>query len=236
MLRTKKSLHTDWHVYNPYPYLCNAQMDALMKNGLTQRKQRQTGAATRALILKEAERSLVKVGYEQTTVAELAKLLGMSPANIFRHFSSKADLACAVIAGRLTSRSSSASPMGKIGLKGLLTGVLKELIEFSRKEPRLYAVLTDMVSAEDAAVMLRQRMLLELQQAVADIPLPCERSTFLDAIADVFLSVAHPAIVATTAEATLWMRVENVMLVVDLAMTHRQSTKPQAEGVTDDNL
>jgi AcrR family transcriptional regulator len=85
----------------------------------------------------------------------------MSPANIFRHFSSKADLAYAVIAGRLTAKSSSVSPMGEIGLKGLLNGILNELIEFLRKEPRLYAVLATMVSAEDAAAMLRQRLLLD---------------------------------------------------------------------------
>jgi TetR/AcrR family transcriptional repressor of the ameABC operon len=211
-------------------------MEALMKNSLTERKRRRSGDATRALILKEAESSLIKVGYEQTTVAELAKTLGMSPANIFRHFSSKAALAYAVIAGRLTAKSTSATPKDEIGLKGLLNGILKELIEFSRKEPRLYAVLATMVSAEDAAAMLRQRMLLELHQAVADIPVPGERSRVLDALADVFLCVAHPAIVATTAEAALWTRAENVMLVVDLAMTGGRPTEPQAEGITDDHF
>jgi AcrR family transcriptional regulator len=57
-------------------------MEALVKNGLTERKQRRSGDATRALILKEAESSLIRVGYEWTTVAELAKTLRMSPANI----------------------------------------------------------------------------------------------------------------------------------------------------------
>jgi AcrR family transcriptional regulator len=44
-----------------------------MKNGLTERKRRRSGDATRALILKEAESSLIKVGYEQTTVQNSRK-------------------------------------------------------------------------------------------------------------------------------------------------------------------
>jgi AcrR family transcriptional regulator len=54
-----------------------------MQNGLTARKRHRSGEGTRALILKEAESSLIQVRYEQTTVAELAKTLGMSPAIIF---------------------------------------------------------------------------------------------------------------------------------------------------------
>lgn len=49
-----------------------------------------------ALILTEAERPFIDVGHEHTSIADIAAALNMSPANIFNHFHSKAELAQAV--------------------------------------------------------------------------------------------------------------------------------------------
>jgi AcrR family transcriptional regulator len=48
-----------------------------------------TGADTRARILLTAERLFRDIGYQKTTVADIAKLLKMSPANVYRFFESK---------------------------------------------------------------------------------------------------------------------------------------------------
>lgn len=45
---------------------------------------------TRARILAVAEEHFHRVGYTKTTVADIAAALGMSPANVYRFFSSKA--------------------------------------------------------------------------------------------------------------------------------------------------
>lgn len=51
---------------------------------------------TRTAILVAAERWFRQVGYRRTAVADVARDLGMSPANVFRFFSSKAALGEAV--------------------------------------------------------------------------------------------------------------------------------------------
>ena len=47
-------------------------------------------AATRHRIVETAEQLFRAVGYAKTTVADIAKALGMSPANVYRYFSTKA--------------------------------------------------------------------------------------------------------------------------------------------------
>src|SRR3954452_23319404 len=46
-------------------------------------------ADTRERILEVAERLFREIGYQKTTVADIAKLLRMSPANVYRFFDSK---------------------------------------------------------------------------------------------------------------------------------------------------
>src|SRR5438045_9673213 len=48
-----------------------------------------TEADTRARILVTAERLFREIGYQKTTVADIAKALRMSPANVYRFFDSK---------------------------------------------------------------------------------------------------------------------------------------------------
>jgi len=48
-----------------------------------------TEADTRARILVTAERLFREIGYQKTTVADIAKVLKMSPANVYRFFDSK---------------------------------------------------------------------------------------------------------------------------------------------------
>lgn len=49
-----------------------------------------TGRATRAAITDAAERLFRTLGYQKTTVADIARELHMSPANVYRFFASKA--------------------------------------------------------------------------------------------------------------------------------------------------
>lgn len=60
-----------------------------------------TADETRARILAEAERLFRQHGYAKTTVAEIAKCCGMSPANVYRFFASKAAINEAICAEQL---------------------------------------------------------------------------------------------------------------------------------------
>lgn len=54
--------------------------------------------ATRAAILREAEQLFRTIGYQKTTVADIARALRMSPANVYRFFPSKAAINEAIAA------------------------------------------------------------------------------------------------------------------------------------------
>jgi AcrR family transcriptional regulator len=60
-----------------------------------------TAEETRARILAEAERLFRRFGYAKTTVAEIARCCGMSPANVYRFFASKSAINEAICAEQL---------------------------------------------------------------------------------------------------------------------------------------
>lgn len=55
-------------------------------------------AETRARIVATAERLFREIGFQKTTVADIARELRMSPANVYRFFGSKAEIHMAVAA------------------------------------------------------------------------------------------------------------------------------------------
>lgn len=55
-----------------------------------------TEADTRQRILVVAERLFREIGYQKTTVADIAKVLKMSPANVYRFFASKGEIRAGV--------------------------------------------------------------------------------------------------------------------------------------------
>ncbi len=59
---------------------------------------------TRARILQEGERLFRHYGYSKTTVADIARELGMSPANVYRFFPSKLAINEAICAQMLDAR------------------------------------------------------------------------------------------------------------------------------------
>ena len=56
-------------------------------------------ADTRERILAVAERLFREIGYQKTTVADIAKELRMSPANVYRFFDSKKSIHAGVASG-----------------------------------------------------------------------------------------------------------------------------------------
>ncbi len=56
-----------------------------------------TEADTQARILVAAERLFREIGYQKTTVADIARVLRMSPANVYRFFDSKRAIYEAVV-------------------------------------------------------------------------------------------------------------------------------------------
>lgn len=65
------------------------------------RRPRRSAEETRAEILSRAEDLFRADGYAKTSIADIAAALGMSPANVFKHFSSKMALVEAIAATHL---------------------------------------------------------------------------------------------------------------------------------------
>ena len=58
---------------------------------------------TRARIVETAEKLFREIGFQKTTVADIARELRMSPANVYRFFGSKAEINGAVARHLLSS-------------------------------------------------------------------------------------------------------------------------------------
>ena len=70
---------------------------------------------TRERILVVAERLFREIGYQKTTVADIAKVLRMSPANVYRFFDSKKAIHEGVARGNPADRA-----RGDDGVEGIV--------------------------------------------------------------------------------------------------------------------
>ncbi|MFK3780122.1 TetR/AcrR family transcriptional regulator [Agrobacterium sp. NPDC089420] len=182
------------------------------------RRVRRTALATRVLILHEARRSFIVLGHKKTSISDIAVTLNMSPANVFKHFHSKAELAHAVLIDRFRSgrKIRGLTPLARI--RNFLFDLLVELNACLKKEPLLFAVMTTFLTADEVDQLLRDHMVAGIREALADIPLPHETERMVEMLADAFLCVLHPAIIGTTRQAELRSRADNVLLLVELAI------------------
>jgi AcrR family transcriptional regulator len=81
---------------------------------------------TRERILEAAERLFRQIGYQKTTVGDIAKELHMSPANVYRFFDSKKAIHQGVAQGLMAEVEAEAQRI--IAKPGSATGRLRELL------------------------------------------------------------------------------------------------------------
>ncbi|MBD9389707.1 TetR/AcrR family transcriptional regulator [Rhizobium sp. CG4] len=180
-------------------------------------RSRRKGAITRQIILFEAERSFAKMGYQQTSITSIAETLKMSAANIHKHFRSKLDLAYAVVEQRLRPVQVIAGVTPKERLRALPLNILGDLSHMSQDEPELFYILTNILSTENVSDIMRSRILDACPQVIEDMELS-DAERFSEALADIFLAVCHPAIVATTEYRVLVSRVDNILNLMKQVM------------------
>lgn len=94
---------------------------------------------TRARILASARDCYASVGYSRATNARIGQLAGVTPANLYYYFASKADLFVAV--GETVSRSVESSHAeavrGASSLRGKLCSVIESFAGTLERDPRL---------------------------------------------------------------------------------------------------
>jgi len=103
----------------------------------------------RERVLTTAERLFREIGYQKTTVADIARELRMSPANVYRFFDSKKSINAGV-AKRLmdeVEQASSRIASGKTGAAGRLRELLSTIHRMNSDRYLADAKMHDMVAA-----------------------------------------------------------------------------------------
>jgi AcrR family transcriptional regulator len=129
-------------------------------------------AATRARIEEAAERLFRSMGYQKTTVADIARDLGMSPANIYRFFPSKSAINEAIAERTLDAllaevRAIATGPgTASTRLRRLFARMFEAKIEVFFQERRLHDMVT---AAMDEHWGVIERHIEAVHQAVSGI-------------------------------------------------------------------
>jgi AcrR family transcriptional regulator len=131
-----------------------------------------SGGSTAERILDAAEALLRRHGPAKTTVVDVARALGMSHANVYRHFASKADLRDAVaarwlagIAGPLASIAAGPDPAPE-RLETWIVALVAAKRREARQDPELFATYHALAEAARGVVATH---VAELQGQLARI-------------------------------------------------------------------
>ncbi|MEH3146955.1 MAG: TetR/AcrR family transcriptional regulator [Methylobacterium frigidaeris] len=104
--------------------------------------------STRCRILQTAERFFRDIGYQKTTVADIAKTLRMSPANVYRFFDSKKAINEAVV-GRLIAEAEARMTViadrpalsAEQRLRDIITVMHSDAIDRCETHPRMHEMI-----------------------------------------------------------------------------------------------
>lgn len=105
---------------------------------------------TRDRIVETAARSFQEIGYQKTTVADIARTLKMSPANVYRFFESKKAINEAVVeqlTGEIEAMIAAIADAPKLGAAERLTRIVTALHDDCRRRFEAHPRVHEMVEA-----------------------------------------------------------------------------------------
>ncbi len=187
------------------------------------RRPRRPSAETRAEILAKAQDLFRIVGYAKTSIADIAAALDMSPANIFKHFPSKAALAeatseihLALILDALAAISPDLAPPDRF--RRFAEVLLTCHLENSEANPHLFDIVLHAMSTQPASVRAFD---VALQQGLLDILADGQQSgafvltgdpaAIVDVLLDCIAGVTHPLLIRHVDRAQLFTRLERMI-------------------------
>ncbi len=131
------------------------------------------GASSKTAILDAAEELFAERGYRETTVAEIAALAGMSPANLYRHFENKEDIAAGCCHRRLEIRHQSMREVMNMKrltaaerLEELILALLRYTYNETQNTPKLTQTVEVVLASRPEVV---HDMLFDIQSIIAEI-------------------------------------------------------------------
>ncbi len=132
------------------------------------------GKDTRQLIIKVAERLFRQIGFQKTTVADIARELHMSPANVYRYFAAKSEIneaVCMDLLGKIEAETEKIAASRSTAIQRIrnLIGAVKKTHHKQYMFDRKLHDLIEAAIAENWAVMRRhnEHMAAILEQIIA---------------------------------------------------------------------
>ncbi|MBB3595634.1 TetR/AcrR family transcriptional repressor of the ameABC operon [Rhizobium sp. BK529] len=193
------------------------------------RRPRRKAEETREDILSMADILFRQRGFAAVSIADIASSLHMSPANVFKHFHSKAALVDAIAerhlgnaAERFAATDASLPP--KEQLLSFVLRLLDSHLQDIQQNPYIFEMVISTIEAKlEAGNRYRQRIEQRLREiiaeGVADGRYHCNRTdAAASTVADVLACVLHPILIAKDDKDTLVHRAEKIVCFVDAAL------------------
>jgi len=124
-------------------------------------------------ILDAAEELFVERGYRDTTVVDIAALAGMSPANLYRHFANKEDIAAGFCTRRLAKRHQAMREVlerkrmsAAARLEEFIVALLRYTYEETQNTPKTTQTVEVVLASRPEVV---HDMLSDIQSMIAEI-------------------------------------------------------------------
>ena len=193
------------------------------------RRPRRKAEETREDILSMAELLFRQRGFVAVSIADIASALGMSPANIFKHFHSKVALVDAIADRHLANATERFGSFDEdlAPEQQLLRFVLRLLdshLQDIQQNPYIFEmVLTTIESKLEAGNRYRTQIEEKLEeiirQGISSGRYKCrDPQRAAQTVADVLASVLHPVLIAQDDKDTLVRRAEEIVCFVDIAL------------------
>lgn len=193
------------------------------------RRPRRKAEETREDILSMAEALFRQRGFVAVSIADIAASLHMSPANVFKHFHSKAVLVDAIAErhlGNATERFAAVdtSLPPKEQLLSFVLRLLDSHLQDIQQNPYIFEMVISTIDAKlDAGQRYRERIEQKLgeiiREGVVEGNYHCDNTDMAArTVADVLACVLHPILIAKDDKNTLVHRAEKIVCFVDAAL------------------
>ncbi|WP_283196321.1 TetR family transcriptional regulator [Rhizobium sp. AN80A] len=194
------------------------------------RRPRRKAEETREDILSMAEQLFRQRGFVAVSIADIAASLGMSPANVFKHFHSKTALVDAIAERHLSDVADRFVAEDLPPREQLLRFVLRLLdshLEDIQKNPYIFEMVLVSIDAKiEAGRRYREKVIQKLEaiirEGVAEGRYHCaDPARAAITVSDVLAGVLHPVLIVKDDKETL---VERARQIVDFADTALQNS------------
>lgn len=168
-------------------------------------------------------------GFAAVAIADIAGALHMSPANVFKHFHTKAALVDAIAERHLGNATERFASFGedlspKEQLLRFVLRLLESHLQDIQKNPYIFEMVVSTIEAKlEAGIRYRARVEAKLgeiiREGMSEGSYHCRDSeSAARTVADVLSCVLHPILIARDDKETLVHRAEDIVCFVDAAL------------------